>query len=567
MIYIKDHKTGDMFEAFPELGPKRKQRMESSWAKIFRDHILPRLPVEKLFARYDPVKGAPTKELYSILGLMVIQQMNDLTDEEAVDQFAYNLQWHYALNITSTADSATYVSPKTLWTMRHLLTKQNLYYDIFNDITKKLAEIFTVDFSKQRIDSAHIFSNMRHLGRIGLFVKTIKKFLLNLKRHHKNLYDSLDQVLAERYITKKGEAVFSMVKPSASMKTLAALAEDAFALAEQFKGNDAVAVMTSYQLLVRLLREQCVVERSPKNAAKITVKANKDVASDSMQNPSDPDAAYNARKGQGYQVQLAENYSTPHDPKMLSLLTSIMVEPTHKHDAHALIPLIESGEKAGRKPQKVIADAAYGGDDNCGQARQLGVEVIAPLMGTDPPPDVMPITDFSLSQEREVLLCPQGQAPEKTRNTNGQHTAIFKKEICQACVRRKQCSIISGKRSYYLRYSDKSIRVAQRRAQEKTPEFRDQYRYRAAIEGTISQFDRLCGIKRLRVRGLSAVSCAVFLKAAGINIIRATAFWNSLTKGKYCILSSFTGIFYIIKERFRFFLPPCINLSADGFGY
>lgn len=89
MIHIKDHKTPDMFDPFPFLGPKRKQRIEESWAKVFREHILPTLPVEKVFSKYDPVMGAPTKELYSMLGLMVIQQMHDLTDEEAVDQFAY----------------------------------------------------------------------------------------------------------------------------------------------------------------------------------------------------------------------------------------------------------------------------------------------------------------------------------------------------------------------------------------------------------------------------------------------------------------------------------------------
>ena len=75
MIYTKDHKTRDMFDPFPFLGPKRKQRIEGSWAKVFREQILPSLPVEKVFSKYDPVMGAPTKELYAMLGLMIIQQM------------------------------------------------------------------------------------------------------------------------------------------------------------------------------------------------------------------------------------------------------------------------------------------------------------------------------------------------------------------------------------------------------------------------------------------------------------------------------------------------------------
>jgi hypothetical protein len=38
----------------------------------------------------------------------------DLNDEETVDQLAYNLQFHYALDITEESDDAKYICPKTL---------------------------------------------------------------------------------------------------------------------------------------------------------------------------------------------------------------------------------------------------------------------------------------------------------------------------------------------------------------------------------------------------------------------------------------------------------------------
>ena len=47
----------------------------------------------------------------------------------------------------------------------------------------------------------------------------------------------------------------------------------------------------------------------------------------------------------------------------------------------------------------------------------------------------------------------------------------------------------------------------------------------------MSQLDRLTGIKNLRVRGLFAVSFAAYLKAAGINIIRAAAFRRRKNEG------------------------------------
>jgi hypothetical protein len=550
MIHIKDHKTPDMFDPFPFLGPKRKQRIEESWAKVFREHILAMLPVEKIFSKYSPAFGAPTKELYAMIGLMVIQQMNDLTDQEAADQFAYNLLWHYALNITSTDDADAYVSPKTLWTMRDLLVERGLYQVIFEEVLKKLADVFKVDVAKQRFDSVHIYSNMRHLGRLGLFVKTIKKFLVNLKRHHKELYESLETVITDRYMTKQGDAVFSMVKPSESINTLATLANDVFNLVERFTGNEQVVSMSTYQLLARLFKEQCIVERVDTHTTLVSVKANKDVPSDSLQNPSDPDAGYDGHKGKGYQVQVAESYSPSEDTNTLNLITSVIVEPAHKHDAHATIPLIESTEKLGLKPEAVIADTPYGSDENCEKAKIMGVEVITPVMGKLGE-DSMSLTEFSMNSENEITSCPAGCIPLSTRSKDDNHTALFSKKTCRSCSRKKGCPTMPGKKGNYLRYDDKAIRLAQRRAQEDTPEFRDRYRFRAGVEGTMSQLDRITGLKNLRVRGLSAVSFAAYLKAAGINIIRAAAFRNRKKEEDSALIAALSMLSCAVKERTR----------------
>mgnify|MGYP001561264774 CR=1 FL=1 len=550
MIHIKDHKTPDMFDPFPFLGPKRKQRIEESWAKVFREHILTTLPVEKIFSKYDPVFGAPTKELYAMIGLMVIQHMHDLTDEEAVDQFAYNFQWHYALNITSTADAAAYVSPKTLWSMRDLLIERNLYQVIFEEVAKKLAEVFKVDVAKQRFDSVHIFSNMRHLGRLGLFVKTIRKFLVNLKRHHKDLYESADTAIIDRYMTKQGDAVFSMVKPSESINTLLTLANDVFNLVERFMGCEPVIAMSTYQLLARLLKEQCLVERVDTHTTQVSVKANKDVPSDSLQNPSDPDAGYDGHKGKGYQAQVAESFSTSEDTNTLNLITSVIVEPAHKSDAHALVPLIEATTELGLKPKEVTADTVYGSDENCQRAKDLGVEVISPVMGKRGL-DCVPLTAFTMNSKNEITACPEGSAPLKTRSKDDNHTALFSNKTCRSCSRKKECQAMPGKKGRYLRYDDKAIRLAQRRAKEDTPEFQDRYRFRAGVEGTMSQLDRLTGFKNLRVRGLSQVSFAAYLKAAGINIIRAAAIQNREKEGDPALTPALSMLSCAVKERLR----------------
>jgi hypothetical protein len=137
----------------------------------------------------------------------------DLTDKAAIEQLVFNIQWHYVLNIPEESDDAKTISEKTLYTMRQVMIENRLDEVMFDAITDKLAVVFGVDTKNQRIDSVHIQSNMRKLGRIGIFSRTIFKFLVNLKRHQRLLYDAIDENIITRYWSTKALAAFAMVKP------------------------------------------------------------------------------------------------------------------------------------------------------------------------------------------------------------------------------------------------------------------------------------------------------------------------------------------------------------------
>jgi len=559
MIHTKDHKTVNIFDPFDYLGPKRKSLIENSWAKIFRDEILPELPVHKLLPFYHSSRGAPTKELYAMLGLMILQQMHDFTDDEAVDEYAFNIKWHYAMNITSDSDRDTYISPKTLWSMRDILTKNDLYTSMFDSVTEKLARVLKVDTTLQRYDSKHIYSNMRHLGRIRLFVATIKKFLVNLKRHHGEMFDGLEEEQVNRYMSKKGESLFSIVKPSESEKTLEFLSKDLFYLIERFKGKDEVTSMSSYKLLARLMKEQCIVEDDITKGKKISVKPNKDVPSDSLQNPSDPDAGYSGHKGKGYQVQVAETYSNNKEDNSISLITHVQVESADNSDANALIPLIDATQDKGLGPDEVLADSLYGGDENCEKAKELGVEVISPVMGRSSDKEIN-LGNFVITEVGTVKNCPEGKEPVKTGKKKNRYTATFDIQCCKECGRVSECLVKSGKRGYYLRYKEKDVRVAKRRIHEQTPEFHDKYRYRAGVEATMSYYDRKTGVKRLRVRGLKAVSFSATLKAIGVNLFRAAAFKNNETGCKDTLKQVVPALIGCIDDFNKRFLSAAMNI-------
>ena len=533
MITVKNPNQLNIFDPWDFLSPKRRRLLDESWAGLFRKHILPTIPVERVFKFFDESFGRPTKELYSRLGAQILQQTFDLTDEETLQQYAFNIQWHYCLNITEESDSAKYISGKTLWSDRKIIAQNSLEDEIFTSATSCLADVFKINTDEQRIDSVHIKSNMRRLGRIGIFSESIHKFLVNLKRHHQEIFETVEKNVVDRYLAQKDLDCFSRVKPSESRKTLNQVSKDLFNLVEQFKRSPEVLEMYSYKMLQRVLTEQCNLTGDKDQP--VELKKPKEISSDSLQNPSDPDASYSGHKGQGYQVQIMETFCKDKKAKesTLNLITHVEVEPAHKSDANALIPAIESVEARDLKPEKLSADSLYGSDDNVEKSKEHGVELIAPTMGTVKESKIS-LQDFHFSERGEIIYCPKGHASEKTKKKKRVSIA-FSIDHCESCPLLSECPVKKGKKRYYLRYSDKELRIAKRRAHEQSDEFREAYRWRAGVEATMSEYDRRTGVKKLRFRGLTAVKFCVTLKALGINMLRATAVRaNQMLTGHLC---------------------------------
>ena len=549
MRRIKQHKQLELFDSWRHLGEKRRKLLDQSWPGLFRKHILEELPVGEFMRFFNARNGRPTKELHTVLGALLLQQAHDFTDVETVNQLAFNIQWHYALNIPEESDELKYICEKTLWSMRRIATKHEIDRLMMERTSEKLAKVFGVDAKNQRIDSVHIRSNMKKLGRIGLFVKIINNFLRNLKRRHKDLFNTVPEKIADRYLSRKFLSVFSMVKPSESAKTLKSVGADLFELVEMFKDHEA-AGMNTYKAMRRALNEQCDVE-----SGVVTVKKPKEIASDSLQNPSDPDATYSAHKGQGYKAQIMETFTMTDDPdekdRTLNLITHVELDKACGHDSHALIPAIEDAVEKGLGPETVLADTHYGTDENVTDAREKGVELIAPTTKGGKAGKSIGLEDFEFDEKGRVTKCPHGEKPERVR-LRKRFSVYFDVDNCKNCPHMEDCPIKPGGKHYYLRYTHKDYRLAERRAREKTAEFLNAYRWRSGVEATMSQLNALTGAKNLRVRGFTSVRFCVVLKAVGVNIARAAAVMKNLIRRKGRV-SGFSStdvmLFPFFKER------------------
>jgi hypothetical protein len=555
MIRIKDHKQRQIFDPWAHLSPKRRKMLDDDWPGLFRQHLLEQLPVEQIAPFFTEGTGRPSKELHTVLGVLLLQQTMDLSDRAAIEQLCFNIQWHYALNIAEESDDAKYISEKTLYTMRQLMIENHLDEVMFSNISDELAVVFGVDTKNQRIDSVHIQSNMRKLGRIRIFAHTIFRFLVNLKRHHHKLFEAIDPKQIERYWGKKAMAVFSLIKPSQSAKTLKEVSADLFDLIEKFKDQPAVCSMHSYKLMQRVLAEQCNIE--PGDGSKGVLKKPSDIASNSLQNPSDPDATYDGHKGQGYQVQLMESFSKSEDPgekqKTLNLITHVAVQTACESDAHALVAAITDTKKRQLAPDELLADTLYGSDANHQAAAADDVQLTAPVHKGNSA-NTSRLTGFAFDDRGYVTSCPAGHGPERVsyKKKTDRFSAVFNHARCHNCPLNGQCKLRPGKNKFLLHYSNKQRRNAVRRAAEQTKSFTDSYRWRAGVEATMSEFNRRTGVKNLRVRGKPAVRFAATMKAAGLNILRAGAVRKARRKARRArlgIINLYYAAFTAVKER------------------
>jgi hypothetical protein len=497
----------------------KRKRLENSWPGVFRQEIFPvLLEIEPEFARfYHPTEGAPNKAAAVMLGLNILQDMFDLSDGEVVEAFDFNAQWHYALE---TSPDLAHVCAKTLYTFRRFLTTDEMARRVFERATDRFIEKWNVRTTRHRLDSTHILSNVSRLSRVGLFVKTIEQFLKRLKRKSPELLAALPSELRERYLERKG--YFADVKGSRAQRRLEQCAEDLWLLVERFRGRKSVASLQAYRNLARLFDEQCVVETpEEERTPRVALKVPKEVASDSLQNPSDPDATFSGHKGVGYQAQIAE---TCHEENALQLIDYAQSEGAHESDLNAPGRVHENLSGRGHAPKTTYADAGYISGKNIIEAEGQGVDLQGPTeLGKRPKADKAPLSDFEFTAERtRVEKCPAGHEPIEQKDSKDGETvnAYFDKDLCERCERKSRCRAQRQLGRWVLRFTSVSVAVVQRRIEQETSEFKTAYKIRSGIEATNSQLKNQRGMHRLRVRGSPAVSLRVTFKCLAENCTR-----------------------------------------------
>ncbi len=528
-MYKRTNPQQKLFGVDSQLSPALRNRLKSSWAHFIRNEVLPiLLKNEDQYAMLYGKTGRPNFSVARLLGLCLLQELNSLSDQQALDAFGFDIRWRYALDVS---DEEDYLSRRSLFEFRRRLAdkdpEMNLFRGLFDHIRDSALKKLDLSSSDQRLDSTLVISNIRIRGRLDLFSSTLTMFLKSLD---KDQFSGVPKPV-QKWHTHKPQGWFGL-KPTEQKVKLRQLAQYLYELIILFEKNDDIKSKEPYKLIERLLNEQCEID--PDSAENNKVQLKKKTKGETLQTPYDPDASY-GHKGTGYSAHITETCNNPGKPE---IITDYEVHGAARSDMAKMIPVIERLESAGLKPATFFADGGYPSVPSALKVIEQDIDLMAPVNRGRLPNDIMGRDLFEFDSDGHAIACPKGHRPVDHRILSANNTtrrslhAIFDGDICRSCRLLDQCPVRAPNHrdrgckpkdtighfrleiTPELRLRDQMYSVQQ------TTEWKDRYKIRSGIEATMSELKRSHGFGRLRVRRLVKVCFALACKVTACNIKR-----------------------------------------------
>jgi transposase len=251
-----------------------------------------------------------------------------------------------------------------------------------------------------------------------------------------------------------------------------------------------------------------------------------------IQSPYDTQARFASKRSTkwvGYKVHLTETYGegTP------NVITNVQTEQSTVNDNYSLPEIHDRLSKSELLPDKHLVDGGYIEASNLVESRRdYDIDLIGPAQSNGRWQQVQgngfDISNFQIDWDREKVICPAGRESSswKTMVDRRENDVIhvqFARSDCSVCPHLSQCTSAKGRRRT-VNFKPKELYEAlrQTRLREKAEEFKEEYRNRAGIEGTISQGVRAFGLRSSRYMGISKTRLQHLATAAAINLERVS---------------------------------------------
>jgi hypothetical protein len=251
-------------------------------------------------------------------------------------------------------------------------------------------------------------------------------------------------------------------------------------------------------------------------------------------NPYDLDARTGVKRDvawDGYKVHLTETC----DRGLPHLITNVATTVGSVSDDRISPRVHAELARRGLLPDEHWVDTGYANSTSLALAhRDYGITLHGPLrpatVAQSRGDAAYGQQSFHIDWDNQEATCPNGRTSSQWRvgRTEENLPVIrvrFSPTVCKPCPELGKCagSSKARRRELSLRPRAEHEALQQARTLQATDEWKERYKIRAGVEGTISQAANACGLRKSRYRGLPKTSLQHQLTGAAINLMRIDA--------------------------------------------
>ncbi len=485
------------------------------------------------FAALFDTRGQPAETPWRLALVLVFQFVEDLSDREAADAVRSRIDWKYALGLELTDPG---FDASVLSEFRTRLIEGAAERQLLDTMLVRLKAAGLVRArGHQRTDSTHVLAAIRTLSRLECVGETLRYALNTLARVAPEwLRPHLDPAWAERYGPRFDD--YRLPKEKAARQALAeTIGADGFGLLKAIYAPEAPTWLREVPAVNTLRRVWIQQYYGPTEPIRWRSAEDSPPASLMITSPHDVEAHYGVKRQtfwNGYKAHLTESC----DDDLPHLITNVETTPAPTCDQQVLAPVHEHLAANELLPAEHEVDAGYvdAGGIVESQAKH-SVEVVGPVSSDRSwqarDSQAFDVALFALDWEGQRAACPEGHPSVKwtpTRDERGNEIIDirFARTDCLACSQRVHCTrSASEPRHLTVRPQVEHETLQKQRQYQTTDGFKERYRRRAGVEGTISQGVRVADLRRARYFGLAKTHLQHVLTAAALNVRRLGAWW------------------------------------------
>lgn len=476
-------------------------------------------------------QGRPAESPGRLALVTVMQYAEGLTDRQAAEAVRARIDWKYVLRLELNDPGFDF---SVLSGFRDRVIAGGAEHQLLDDMLDQFRELGLLKArGRQRTDSTHVLAAIRKLNRLECVGETLRAALNALATVTPDwLLEQVTPDWFDRYGPRFEQ--YRLPKAKAERERLAeTIGADGYQLLSAIYADSAPGWLREVPA-VEILR-QVWVQQYYVQDGQVKWRTAEDLPPNKLliQSPYDLEARNRTKRSlnwTGYAAHLTETC----DEETPNLITH--VETTLATTADVEMTETIHAALAGKDllPSEHFVDTAYVDAEHLVTSRtDYQLDLFGPV-----PPDSswqartgsgFDISCFVIDWEAQTVPCPEGRVSKSWRpRQDGDGNEVieirFDRYDCHACARRPQCTKAKDHpRTLRLRPQAQHVALQTARQRQDTPEFKERYKTRAGIEGTISQGTRSFDLRRSRYIGLPKTHLQHVVTAAAINLTRAVS--------------------------------------------